>query len=316
MRRKKSLAVRISGAILLCLLLLLPACAAAGDNTLIIQLPDSYKQMEEMTFTLYQLAEYTNGRITTLPAFSAFGEMDYMHPEQYLKTADNPNPNPDLVKYIEEKKISPVRKDGKDAAPVKNGQVTWEKLDSGVYLFVGSLGKIDGKFYEPGAWMILLRGGEKLEATVKLTERKPSALTVYKDWDDGNYSGRPTKIIVCLRRNGEHFADRELKPENKWSYAWDGLSEEYTWDVIEKTNLAEKGYKEPVYTTTKETKDDHVEVTIKITNTRPHGKDTTLPQTGLDWWPVAIMAIAGMTMFFLGWLRRRQEENDDEDAEA
>ena len=47
-----------------------------------------------------------------------------------------------------------------------------------------------------------------------------------------------------------------------------------------------------------------------IKNTRPPRPDDDehLPQTGLNWWPVWLLAGAGMLLFVIGWIRRRESE--------
>ena len=36
-------------------------------------------------------------------------------------------------------------------------------------------------------------------------------------------------------------------------------------------------------------------------------KGPGLPQTGVLWWPVPILACCGMGLFVIGWARRRQD---------
>lgn len=40
--------------------------------------------------------------------------------------------------------------------------------------------------------------------------------------------------------------------------------------------------------------------------------DRKLPQTGQLWWPVPILAFAGLLFFILGWFRRKWSESDDD----
>lgn len=45
--------------------------------------------------------------------------------------------------------------------------------------------------------------------------------------------------------------------------------------------------------------------------TKPTEPDKpTLPQTGQLWWPVPLMAIAGLVLFLLGWLRRKERADE------
>lgn len=36
---------------------------------------------------------------------------------------------------------------------------------------------------------------------------------------------------------------------------------------------------------------------------------TTLPQTGMLWWPVPVLALSGMVLFLFGWAGKRREDN-------
>mgnify|MGYP002563489329 CR=1 FL=1 len=36
-----------------------------------------------------------------------------------------------------------------------------------------------------------------------------------------------------------------------------------------------------------------------------------LPQTGMLWWPVPVLACGGISLFFAGWARRRRQEDSD-----
>ena len=43
----------------------------------------------------------------------------------------------------------------------------------------------------------------------------------------------------------------------------------------------------------------------------PVPQGPALPQTGVLWWPVPLLACAGMALFLAGWARRRSEECDE-----
>ncbi|KIR03186.1 hypothetical protein P261_02001 [Lachnospiraceae bacterium TWA4] len=50
-----------------------------------------------------------------------------------------------------------------------------------------------------------------------------------------------------------------------------------------------------------------------MTNTKPNTPPSTppkppsrLPQTGLLWWPVPILACAGLVLFMIGWIIKRR----------
>lgn len=163
---------------------------------------------------------------------------------------------------------------------------------------------------------------------------------VLKVWeDDGHEEERPEEIVVQLLRDGEVHSTVTLNEANNWRHTWSNLSSKYDWTVMEK---------EPSGYTVKVSKEG---ITFVITNTinepdnpdNPENPDnpdhpenpgnpdtpdepghpdrpgqptsppaeTKLPQTGMLWWPVPLLAAAGLLLILLGLLRNRSE-NDAE----
>lgn len=95
-----------------------------------------------------------------------------------------------------------------------------------------------------------------------------------------------------------------LSERNNWKHTWNDLDEDYSWRVVE--------YDTPEgYTVTV----DRQGITFIMTNSRteeipdeptPTGPD--LPQTGMLWWPVPILACAGLFLFLIGWGKRCHAE--------
>ena len=102
-----------------------------------------------------------------------------------------------------------------------------------------------------------------------------------------------------------------LNDSNNWRYEWTDLDESFKWQVTE--------YKTPENYTVSVSREG---ITYVMTNTyqseRPGtpetpGKSGTpgnarLPQTGMLWWPVPLLAFAGLLLFLIGWGKRRYEE--------
>ncbi|MDO4269275.1 MAG: hypothetical protein Q4C73_12450, partial [Eubacteriales bacterium] len=42
------------------------------------------------------------------------------------------------------------------------------------------------------------------------------------------------------------------------------------------------------------------------------GAEERLPQTGMLWWPVPILAVSGLLLFAFGWTRSQRGEDDEE----
>lgn len=155
---------------------------------------------------------------------------------------------------------------------------------------------------------------------------------VLKVWeDDGNEERRPNEIVVQLLRNGRIYDTVTLNDANGWKYTWTGLDDSYRWQVVE--------YETPEgYTVTV----DQQGITFVMTNSMteeipdeppPEGDrppdepgepdkpdepgkpdqpdepgEPELPQTGMLWWPVPVLAGVGLFLFLIGWGKRRHAE--------
>ena len=219
--------------------------------------------------------------------------------------------------------------------------VTWRKHSTGGYTytpepFLVSLPGLDGE----DNWVSDVAASPKYDrekdstgGPVESTVRR-KALKVWKDEDDG--SGRPESVTVQLLRNGKVYDTVTLSEKNRWSYEWSGLDKEDTWQVVE--DDVPEDY---TVTVTREG------ITFVVTNTlstdipgepvlgettpgtpdqpgtpesggpgepetsipeEPVPQGPALPQTGMLWWPVPLLACGGMALFLIGWARRRSEE--------
>lgn len=127
---------------------------------------------------------------------------------------------------------------------------------------------------------------------------------VYKLWDDKGYeNSRPASVTVQLLRNGKVYDTVSLTADSDWMHEWDELprydkdGKEISWTVKEN---AVSGY-------TADIRQSGVNFTI--TNSIAKAK---LPQTGSLWWPVPVLAAAGLVFLALGMLRRRLGRDDEE----
>lgn len=126
--------------------------------------------------------------------------------------------------------------------------------------------------------------------------------TVIKRWDDAGYEQkRPDTITVTLLKDGTVYDTRTISRTDSWQYTWSGLPRynpdgtEIVWTIQEN---AVPGYISSI----RETGD-----TFILTNTPEHQK---LPQTGLLWWPVPVLAAAGLLLLILGTLLKRKNDHD------
>ena len=204
-----------------------------------------------------------------------------------------------------------------------DGQLTFSGLEAGMYLVTWQKHTTGGYTYTPVPFLVSLPGldGEDnwvydVTADPKYDREKvpvqPGAVIVdrkvLKVWeDDGAEDARPESITVQLLQNGKVYDTVTLSGKNRWSYAWDGLSKDDTWQVVE-ADVPEE------YTVTVSREG----ITFVVTNTlteeipdEPVPQGPALPQTGVLWWPVPLLACAGMALFLAGWARRRSEECDE-----
>ena len=137
---------------------------------------------------------------------------------------------------------------------------------------------------------------------------------VLKVWNDaGRESERPKSITIQLLKNGELYNTVILSERNSWRYSWDALPKydknglPIVWRVVE---LTPEGYTVSI---TQEAG------TFLVTNTLKQPPETppvtppvnppgqkTLPQTGALWWPVPILAAAGLLLIAAGAGKKRK----------
>ena len=233
----------------------------------------------------------------------------------------------------------------------RDGRLTFSSLEAGMYLVTGQRHTAGGYRYTPEPFLAALPGLDEEDNWVSDVTASPKYERKHKDtntpgdgtvkrkvlkvWeDDGDESGRPQKVTVQLLRDGKVWDTVTLSEKNGWSYEWSKLDADYTWRVAEK-DVPED------YTVTVSREG----VTFVITNTLaadipdeptpegpppetpggPDGTDGTdipeepapeapgdsLPQTGVLWWPVPLMACCGVGLFLIGWAKRRSGESDE-----
>lgn len=126
--------------------------------------------------------------------------------------------------------------------------------------------------------------------------------SVLKRWSDAGYENkRPASVTVRLLRDGEVYDTVTLDQSCDWQHAWTGLprcgddGNEISWTVRED---AVSGYTASVTQTGD---------TFVITNAYDNPK---LPQTGQLWWPVPLLAAAGLGLICVGLSMRKRDENE------
>lgn len=197
------------------------------------------------------------------------------------------------------------------------GGLKFSNLSRGLYLVIGDVFKEGNVIYTPQPFLVSIPSENKIgqseyditaepkydrmeDSEGKVVERK--ALKIWKN--DKSKEKRPKKVVVQLLRNGEIFDEAVLNEKNNWRYTWSDLDASYNWLLTEKTVADD-------YTVAIERQG----ITFTVTNTY-HGKDNRtpdsaskkdkLPKTGQLWWPVFVLAFAGILLLVFGIKRRRR----------
>lgn len=156
---------------------------------------------------------------------------------------------------------------------------------------------------EPEGYTVLIaRDGVTFIVTNTYIPSKPMTRTVIKVWDDKGYENhRPKSVQVALLQNGTAYETKTLSEANGWQYTWENLprhdksGKEITWTIRETTvsgyvsSIRQNGF------------------TFVLTNTLNKQK---LPQTGALWWPVPILAVAGLTFLVTGTFSGKKKDDE------
>lgn len=311
----------VVGCTILFLLLLVTSVSAKQTGSVTEHLP-----VPGIKFSLYKVGEYIQeeGREYELTKKFADYNVDLTDVSQVDTLAD----------YVLRDKITPDYTGETD----ENGDIYFENLEEAAYLMIGYEKQQGKTIYTPFPVLFSVpQWGENEELIYDIeifgkhdftkTERPEYGnVKVKKIWkDDGDPTNRPEDITVQLLKDGEpdpEIEDSEviLNEENNWSYIWERLDNRYEWTVLEKE--VPPGYKLKIDTTIKDSKTDenldHMNVVMTNTKTShtPPPTDlnppppTTIVQTGQLWWPVGILAAAGLFFILIGLiLIGRKEQN-------
>ena len=193
------------------------------------------------------------------------------------------------------------------------GKLSFTGLEEGLYILIGESHYQNKKTYNvnpsvfglpawdsaAGEWVYDLQLAPKAEG-VPDHESGYISREVLKVWRDGEGEQRPNEVKVHLLRDGELYDSVTLSAANGWSYVWDELEDKHVWTLTEDVP---EGY---TVTVTQEG------VTFVVTNTKPYTPPPPpppppdIPQTGQLWWPVPVLAVAGLMLFVIGFIRNRR----------
>lgn len=178
-------------------------------------------------------------------------------------------------------------------------------IELGLYFVSGDSFYANGYYYAPQSFIVSLPTVDaedvwqyevvttpKYEATPELI-----SLEILKVWKDGDYSARPSSIEVEVYEGDALYQTVTLNIDNNWRYQLTGLLGGSTWSVVEKDVPDE-------YEVSIEKQTGRFVVTnIRAVEDEPVS-EPTLPQTGMLWWPVPVLAATGLLLIIVGYVRR------------
>ena len=207
-----------------------------------------------------------------------------------------------------------------------SGDLLFDHLTPGLYLVIGETATIDSYIYTSAPFFVAIpnrnpeTGEDVYEQSVRPKfNREPIAVDktvtrkVLKIWDDeGSEAKRPKEVTIRLFCDQKEYDKVSLNDQNDWRYTWEELPADHEWLVAEDPVLD--------YSTTVElegitftAKNSCVKINPPVpeehTSTTP--TEPGLPRTGLYWWPVLILAVAGLLFLTAGFLRRRTSGYDE-----
>lgn len=273
-------------------------------------------------FSLYRVADMdAAGSITPVSPFDK-----YKVKLNAQSDADMADTAYTLEGYVLRDKLAPAYTGTTD----ENGMLAFSGgMEQGLYLVRGDRCTVNGVVYtfQP----VLLRlpswdaAAQKWLYDVVIaakydSENEPPAgqkisRKVLKVWEgDGHEEHMPDEIAVHLLRDGEVFDTVYLNAENLWRYTWEELDADHHWSVVEDepgnfTVTIRRDGITFVITNTYEPDDAPPESTPTpgpgTTPPPDEPDDPKLPQTGQLWWPVGVLAFAGLMLVVMGLVRRR-----------
>lgn len=272
-------------AILLAVALLLPvsARAAGGSITVEHKLEDG-TPLTGVTFRLYRVEE----SITTAPNAYAYMLKHELEPVASLQTDEQ-------------------------------GRVVFSDLEDGTYLLVGSAHRVGEQVCQIDMSLLklpLADGSANVVVDTKYELKDEVPVTEYRViviWLDAKTrAAHPDSVEIHRYRNGEIFDTITVGTTENWQYRWEETDPAAEWAVVEEVpagytvSYEREGNTFLIYNQPEEEEPTDPTETDP-TETKPTEPDgPKLPQTGQLWWPVPVLAILGMVLVMLGWLRRKE----------
>lgn len=303
-----------------------------SKTSLTISFQDDHTGIQGAAFNIYQVATVdSRANYTFISPYDTYGyTMKNLNTDGWLTLARN------LDDRIIENNIAPTAAGVTDA----NGNITFDQLDTGMYLVVGISYSTETMTYTFTPYLIALPDYEDSQWKYDITSsvkygkepvEQSTDKTVLKVWNDAGYeSKRPSSITVQLynKNTSEKVGDPvELSESNDWTYTWkdlDGTSDDYTVievsgndsytpskEVVDGVDKITNTYKNPGETPTPSPSSSTTPSNPSTTSTPAASSpatDAELPFTGIIWWPIPVIACIGLGFYVIGWKQKKDHE--------
>lgn len=294
--------LKILPLLLACLLFVLPLSAfAEGESagkTLSITYAYDGAALPDVSVRLYRVADVDNANHVTLTEDIAKYSVDFdtnISEENWKAAAGT------LSAYITRDNLNPYAVTTANAS----GVASFAGLSDGVYLAVSPNVTVGEDTYSIQPALIAvtsLDASVSFSAAPKIEKLTPvTEISVLKVWSDNNSASRPKSIVVQLLQDGKVVDTETLSADNQWQYSWGGLDSTGKYEVVEKT--VPTGYK--VSSELKGTKYVLTNTANTVTPSPTPTPSNSLPKTGQLWWPVALLAAAGILCVAIGLMTRK-----------
>ncbi len=222
----------IGAAVLFCISCLCSAASAEGSVRLTLVCKARNELVDRMPWSVFRIGSLNGGKIVLEGEFASYPvDMSDLSAASLADAAST------LKEYAFTYKLKPYAKEktGKD------GTVTFDALEDGVYLLAAKNHKSGDKTYLPTPAIIEVNSAQSQELTIypKISSIRTLAdeferFNVRKVWE--KYEGmlvKPTEIVVDIYRDYEFYETVTLTADNDWNYSWEELvgSE---WTMIER----------------------------------------------------------------------------------
>lgn len=221
-----------------------------------------------------------------------------------------------LESYAIRDRLTPIKK----GHTTGDGKIRFTDLNPGLYMVSGERYVLGNEAYIPETFIICLPDREnnsdvwnydvtanpKYEKNAISTPSENTSYSVIKIWEDSaSKKNRPDSIQIDLWKDGQLWDSVSLSSSNNWKYKWEELDSSHVWHVTERSV--------PDRYTVRIVRNG---TTFFVTNTSNDGNYNNLvkpklPQTGMLWWPVGVMALIGILLLFMGMKIKRKENSED-----